>query len=244
MGRTVLAAARNNDPTDLEALYDFSVLHNGGKFLNVACATAPAGVTGLPFDGPALLAWGSARYRESNVYLAAVPLEAANQQSAWRFLTDAGTGGLGPQWSSDQRSAAPLFIHPQVGELSVSWVEPLRLWLMLYNAASPRGINARVAVSPWGPWSDPVLIFDPGWPGVGYGHFMHVAGGNDLVSDPGREHEFGGEYGPYLIGRYTRGHTMDGPGPLQASVYFVLSTWNPYNTVMMTATIQREPDTE
>jgi len=74
MRRTVLAIARNNDPTDLHALFDFSKLTEGGKFLNVACATAPNGAAGAPFEGPLLLAWGSARYRESNVYLACAPL--------------------------------------------------------------------------------------------------------------------------------------------------------------------------
>ena len=44
--------------------------------------------------------------------------------------------------------------------------------------------NARVALSPWGPWSEPIVIFDPGWPGVGYGHFMHVKDGPDLCRTP------------------------------------------------------------
>jgi Domain of unknown function (DUF4185) len=235
MGRTVLAAARNNDPTDLHALYDFSVLRQGGKFINVACVIEPNGVPGLPFTGPALLAWGSGRYRESNVYLACATLGAIQQQSSWHFFT-----GQGSQWSSDQRLSAPMFIQPQVGELSVAWVAPLGLWLLLYNAGAPRGINARVATAPWGPWSDPVLIFDPGWPGVGYGYFMHVANGSDPMSDPGRQGEWGGEYGPYLIDRYIR--TVPSHGQPQAQVYFVMSTWNPYNTVLMTATIQREAD--
>ena len=243
MGRTVLAAARNNDPMDLQALYDFSVLREAGKFLNVACVIAPAGVTGLPFDGPTLLVWGSGRYRESNVYLACARLgDVQHVDCDWRFFAGQEAGSLNPLWSSDKGSAAALFIHPQVGELSVAWVEPFGLWLMLYNAASPRGINARVAISPWGPWSDPVLIFDPWWQGVGYGHFMHVAAGNDPMSDPGREDQWGGEYGPYLINRYTQ--TINDPGPLQVRVYFVLSTWNPYNTILMAATIQREPDTD
>jgi hypothetical protein len=239
MGRTVLATAHNNDPTDLRVLYDFSVLRDGGKFINVSCVIAPAGVTGLPLEGPALLAWGSGRYRQSNVYLACAPLGAVTQSSAWHFFTGQGSGTPMPQWGSDQRSAAALFIHPQVGELSVARVEPLGLWLMLYNAGSPQEIDARVAMSPWGPWSDPVLMFDPGWPNLGFGHFMHVADGNDPMSDPGREHERGDAYGPYLIDRYTREL-----GLRQARVYFVLSTWNPYNTVLMTAMIQREPDGE
>jgi hypothetical protein len=238
MGRTVLAIARNNDPTDLQALYDFSVLHAGGNFINVACVVS-AGLAGLPFEGPALLAWGSGRYRASNVYLACAPLSAARQPSAWYFFT--GLESI-PRWSADQRSSVALFDQPQVGELSVAWVQPLGLWLMQYNAPVPRGINARVAASPWGPWSDPVVIFDPAWPNVGYGHFMHVKDGADHLSDPGREHEGGGEYGPYLIDRYTRAIDQSGSAQPRAAVYFVLSTWNPYNTVLMTATIQREPD--
>lgn len=54
------------------------------------------------------------------------------------------------------------------------------------------------------------------------------------------EPECGGESGPYLIDRYTRG--IEGRGTRQARIYFMLSTWNPYNTVLMTATIQRGPD--
>jgi hypothetical protein len=243
MGRTVLAKARNNNPTKLKSLYDFSVLREGGKFLNVACAVAPAGIAELPFEGPALLAWGSARYRESNVYLACAPLGAVQLKSAWWFYTGQ-IGSPTPAWSPDQRLATALFDDPQVGELSVGRVEGMGLWLMLYNSASPRGITARVATSPWGLWSNPTLIFDPGWPGLGYGHFMHGKKGSDNLSDQGREDEWGGEYGPYLIDRYTRIITGDGRGVSRAQVYFVLSTWNPYNTMLMTATIQRESDKE
>jgi Domain of unknown function (DUF4185) len=110
---------------------------------------------------------------------------------------------------------------------------------MLYNSSNPRGINARVAAEPWGPRSDPVLIFDPGWPGIGYGHFMHVKGAPDGLSDPGREGESGGEYGPYLICRFTK--ATSGEDTKQSRVYFVMSTWNPYNTVLMAATISGRP---
>lgn len=123
-------------------------------------------------------------------------------------------------------------------------INPLGLWLMLYNASSPRGINARVANNPWGPWSDPVLIFDPSWPSLGYGNFMHIADSDDGLSDPGRCHEWGGEYAPYMIDRYTRAVSSGNPNALQAQVYFTLSTWNPYNVMLMTATIQRAPDTQ
>jgi hypothetical protein len=237
MGRTVLASAIDNDPTNLRALYDVSRLDRDGKFINIACVQVSGGFADLPFSEPALLAWGSGRYRDSDVYLACVPQPAVEHPSAWRFFTGLDAGSMRPHWSVDQNAAAPLFLHREVGELSVSWLEPLGLWLMLYNAGAPRGINGRVALSPWGPWSIPVIIFDPA---LGYGKFMHVKDAEDGLYDPGRKGETGGEYGPYLIHRYTRAIT--GQPRRQAQIYFVLSTWNPYNTVLMTATIQREPD--
>lgn len=241
MGRTVLARAQGNDPTDLVALYDVARLDQDGKFINVACVTVEQGMADLPFDGPALLVWGSGRYRDSDVYLASMPLNAIENPAAWHFFMGVGPNSR-PLWNSDQRLAERLFNQRQVGELSVAWIEPLGVWLMLYNAGTPRGINARAATSPWGPWSDPFVLFDPGWPGVGYGHFMHVKDGNDPMSDPGREHESGGEYGPYLIHRYTRALGNPAPGQRQAQIYYVLSTWNPYNTVLMTTTIHRDQD--
>jgi len=56
----------------------------------------------------------------------------------------------------------------------------------------------------------------------------------DGLSDPGREDEWGGEYGPYVIDRYTRAVAKG-----RAAVYFVMSTWNPYNTVEMRMVLRR-----
>jgi hypothetical protein len=117
----------------------------------------------------------------------------------------------------------------------VTWIEPLGVWLMLYNAPFPRGILGRVATQPWGPWSDPpIIVFDPS---LGYGVFMHIANSCDGLSDPGREAEWGGEYGPYVISRYTTKNLI---APKAANVYFTMSTWNPYEVMLMTATIKRD----
>ena len=232
MGRSVLTRAVNGDPTDLTCLYDLSVVRSGGTFVNVSCVVVAGGLAGLPFRGPALVAWGSGRYRASDAHLACVPLGSVEDENAWRYFC--GTDGVGrPAWSDHERDARALFPHPQIGELSVTWNAPLGLWLMLYNAGSPRGVVGRVARRPWGPWSDPVVVLDPAWSGLGYGAFMHVKDAPDGLSDPGREHEWGGEYGPYVIERYTRAL----PGG-RAAIYFVLSTWNPYNTVEIRAVLQ------
>jgi hypothetical protein len=244
MGRSVLASALNNDPTNLRMLYDVSRLDEDGKFINVAVAKVTHGLPDLPFEGPAMLVWGSGRYRDSDAYLACLPLESVEKPTEWRFFTGLADDGrvTHPRWSSQQREASPLFLHRQIGEVSVSWIDPLGLWLLLYNAATPRGINGRLALTPWGQWSEPIVVFDPVWPGLGYGFFMHRKDGDDGLSDPGRIGEWGGEYGPYMIDRFTREIDVGGQGVKQAQIYFVLSTWNPYNTILMTARIQREQD--
>ena len=235
MGRSVLTRAVGGDPTDLMWLYDVSDVRRGGRFINVSCVVVPEGPAGLPFAGPALLVWGSGRYRASDAYLACVPLGSVEDRGSWRFLTGVDRAER-PVWSEDERHARALFPQPEIGELSVTWNAPLGLWLLLYNAGSPRGINARVAREPWGPWSEPVVVFDPDRPETGYGALMHVKDGPDGLSDPGREHEWGGEYGPYVIDRYTRALP-----DRRAAVYFVLSTWNPYNVVLMRMVLEAGP---
>jgi len=233
MGRSILTRAVNGDPTDLVCLYDLSIARRGGKFINVSCVVADEGVQGLPFRGPAVLVWGSGLYRASDAYLACVPLGDVEDRRRWRFWRGREARSRRPVWSESETDAVALFAHPQIGELSVTWNAPLGVWLLLYNAGSPRGINARVARHPWGPWSDPVVVFDPGWTSTGYGEFMHVRDAPDGLSDPGRENEWGGEYGPYVIDRYTRALPTG-----RAAVYFTMSTWNPYNVVAMTVVLQ------
>ena len=245
MGRLVLCRA-GDDPTQLRYLYDVSTLQTGGRFINVSPVVVPAGdLTGLPFDGDALLVWGSGRYRASDPYLACLPLAQVEDRSQWHYFQGREAGSGRVYWSADEHDACALFGHPQIGELSVTWNAPLGLWLMLYNAATPRGINFRAAARPWGPWTASQVVFDPGWPGVGYGRFMHVSWdasgmgnvGTDQLYDPGRGADWGGEYGPYVIDRYT--HAVENGG---SAIYFTMSTWNPYNAMLMAATLERAPD--
>jgi hypothetical protein len=63
---------------------------------------------------------------------------------------------------------------------------------------------------------------------------MHVKDGPDDLSDPGREHEWGGEYGPPDC--YTRALP-----DRRAAVYFVLSTGNPYTVVLMRIVLDAAP---
>ena len=101
---------------------------------------------------------------------------------------------------------------------------------MLYNAGRPRGITLRSAEQPWGPWSDGAVVFEP-WRVQGYGHLLHIVARfkdrRDALSDPGREDEWRGEYGPYVMARFTAGSAG------ACRIYHTMSTWNPYQVVAM-----------
>lgn len=223
MGRSVLI--RSQDAKKWELVYSWST----DKFINVSPAIVDAAQTpGLPVrKGKGLLLWASgAEYRRSDVHLAFLPLDKVSDKSQIRYW--AGPG----QWSADEKDASPLFSHPEVGELSVAWCKPLGRWLMLYNCGRPRGIVMRTASQATGPWSAPKILFDPN---DGYGKFMHVDWRTkkvDGVQDKGRENDFGGEYGPYMIPRFFKGNQKE------ATIYFIMSTWNPYNVVLMRAKLR------
>ena len=193
-----------------------------GKFINLSAA----------ISGSSLLLFGTdIHYRFSNPYLARTDLsQAAQIPNSLSYFSglDSNTGA--PTWSPSEATAAPLLDGACLGELSVTWNPFLQQWLMLYNCGNPAQILLRSSPQPWGPWSSPQVVFDPTANG-GFCHFMHqtLPAACDHVSDPGRENRLGDAYAPYVISRYTRGDAAAGTSTL----YFVMSTWNPYNTVVM-----------
>jgi hypothetical protein len=235
MGRSVLAWSGDSAQSPFHLLYDFSNVHQGGKFINVSSVIVRnSTLPGLPdAAGEGLLVFGSGLYRASNPYLCYLPLNAVEDPSQRRYFAGRQAGSHKVCWSTREADAMALFTDPQIGEFSVTWNNFLQLWLMLYNAANPRGINFRVAEHPWGPWSATALVLDP-WVDQAYCHFMHASWDSrvcDYVHDPGRAADWGGEYGPYVISRFTKGDST------RTTIYFVMSTWNPYNTVVMKSTL-------
>ena len=104
--------------------------------------------------------------------------------------------------------------------------------------ATPRGIVARVAENPWGPWSAPQTIFNAERDGA-FCTFIHrpvtaslPACDNLGVAD--RPTEGGATYGPYLISRFTTGDAATGT----TTFYHIVDTWLPYTQVIMKATIR------
>lgn len=228
MGRSVLATSKDDGRTFALA-YEIS----SARFVNVALARATSREhPSLPTED-AVLVWGSGRYRASSPRLAYVPVKRFGDRSAWRFW--AGTAGGKPEWTPNEADSADLFDHPVVGELSVAWIATLERWVMLYNSSSPRGIVMRTAREPWGPWSAPQVVFDP-WLDGGYAQFMHVewkTAKMDTFHDPSRQETWGGEYGPYLIPRFTTGDAR------RTRLVFTMSTWNPYQVVLMSVDVGR-----
>ena len=53
-------------------------------------------------------------------------------------------------------------------------------------------------------------------------------------ADPGRVLHPGGEYGPYIMARYTTG---DAKG---CRLFYTMSTWNPYQVVVMRTDLKLE----
>lgn len=236
MGRSVLAVSQDDGQT-FNQLYTLSTRH----FINVSVVKAGAeDWPGSPTSsGEGLYIFGAGDYRASNVRLAFQPASEIELPSSFRYFTGVDNAGA-PVWSTAETNAVALFDHPCVGEFSVAYNRFLGRWLMLYNCGYPRGINFRTAPTPWGPWSDPQVLFEP-WVDGGYCHFIHTSwtfSACDSVHDAGRENEWGGEYGPYLFENFAEG--SDG----WTRIYFTMSTWNPYTVVLMRADLSRQTNSD
>lgn len=236
MGRSVIARSVDQGNT-FKLLYSLSQNH----FINVSVVKVRSDRWGgLPgnIKHEALILFGSGSYRKSDVYLACQPAEKIEDRSTIRYF--AGTDEQHrAMWSPDEKKAVPLFDQPQVGELSVTYNHFIDRWIMLYNASDPGGINMRTARDPWGPWTRPQVIYDP-WKDGGYCHYMHVGWQSqrcDSVMDPGRENDWGGVYGPYQYGYFAKGDSTSA-SPF-TTIYFNMSTWNPYTVVLMKAVLKR-----
>ena len=188
-------------------------------------------VPGVPqAAGKGLLIFGSGKYRASSPYLAYVPLDVVEQKARVSYFKGRDAAGK-PVWGA-QAEAVPLFQHACVGELSVTWNNNLKQWMMLYNCNNPNGVIARVADQPWGPWSGASVLFDPA---VDAGSCYFIRGNADCGPDndpfsPANGGP-GGPYAPYVIPRFTRA------GRQTTTIYYTLSTWNPYQVSLMKATL-------
>jgi hypothetical protein len=214
---------------------------------------------GLPDEQRSpIFIFGAPRYRASVPYLAEATPETFSDPKSWRYFIGRDVDGR-PKWAPYQEWAvagsaadpAPSGWRPPgtpeifsddsgseacVGELSITFNRPLGSWLMLYNCRGE--IEARVAPAPWGPWSAPTGIIRPA-DGVECRFLMSPGGCGDRRDfwTGGQNGRFvgGGFYAPFVLDRYTE----PGPGPSRSAViYWLVSTWNPYEVSVMRTTLQ------
>ena len=182
-----------------------------------------------------LLLLGSGMYRNSAVYLSCQAEDSISFKESMYYF--AGYSGQRPLWSRSEEDAVPVIDINCVGELSAAFNPHLQKWLILYNCDDPRGVLFRTSDVPWGPYSTGEILFDP-WEDDAYCSFMHVSWEHlncDSVHDPNRKNEWGGEYGPYMF------KEMSVKVDSLVDIYYTLSIWNPYTTVLMKSTLVK-PD--
>jgi len=231
MTRSIVAKSEDDGFT-FTKLYDLS----NSKFINVSLSkTTTNNHYPEPENTEIQVMFGSGLYRQSDVYLAYQRADEIEEKSLVYFRGFSMDSE--PEWTTDEEEATALFTQSCVGELSVSYNPFLKSWILLYNCDSPRGINCRVAEHPWGPWSQPFVIFNPDVD-MGYCYFIHAswdAKNCDSVHDAGRENEWGGEYGAYQFEQLAKGDEGE------TTIYYTLSTWNPYTVVLMKTVLKSPP---
>jgi hypothetical protein len=244
--RTVVAASDDSAKT-FRYLYNFSTAP-GARFIFAAIAAGHDGF--IYFWG----AQGDTLYRKSPPFLARKPAGSMSDSTAIEYLHGLNPDGS-PVFTKGEANAVPLFhdslpgpggtmkVADCVGEIGVEWNRYVQSWIMLYNssnnsASNPRGIYMRYSPQPWGPWSPPQTIFNP-TRDAGLCHFIHRAvtptePACDSLSGANRLADGGGDYSPYFVSRFTTGDSVQ----RKSTFYFVMSTWNPYEVVLMSASIQ------
>ena len=238
--RSVLTKFR--PPATFQPLRTISELP-AGRFVKMSLHAEPAPIVGMPTGGPFVIVWGTGQYRKSDAYLSIVPVahfEAGQGTHYWTGVDAAGS----PAWSDREADARPIVKNGTMGDLSVTWCRDLGVWLMTFDSRppAPQGILFSYSRTPWGPWSEPQVIFNAVRDGA-LGKFIHDprARPDDGLAGPviGRGQADpnavrGGDYAPYVIERFTRLSGSD------LNLYYVLSTWNPYVVVLIKSQMRVE----
>ncbi|MGB8646531.1 MAG: DUF4185 domain-containing protein [Anaerolineae bacterium] len=216
-----------------------------GRFLTMSLHAEPdpGALAGLPDGGPFILIWGTAQYRQSDAYLSIVPAANFETGKGTRYFAGLDAAGA-PTWSANESDAQPVARNGTLGDLSVTWCKDLGMWLMTYDSRepAPRGILFSYSRTPWGPWSDPQIVFNEVRDG-GLGKFIHdphikpddgLAGPVIGTGQANPDAVEGGDYAPYVVERWTKaqGGELD--------LYYTLSTWNPYVVVLMKSRLKVE----
>jgi hypothetical protein len=244
-GREIHDSYLPNAPIPSPLVFNYLQDLSTDRFINVSVAVVGAPEIRcwhLPATSRALLIWGTGAYRADVVMLACMPLDSASPAlNGTRFFM--GTTNGNPVWSASglqhEADAVPLFHPAAIGELSVRWDAVLRRWVLLYcdGPEDPAGLSVtlRVSRTPWGPWSPRRIVLD--WWRDAMERYIHRGNVHDHLNQddtpyPRGLDEGGAAYAPYHLPQYTTGRPA-------ITIYYVLSTWNPYQAVLMRHAISR-----
>jgi hypothetical protein len=214
-----------------------------GRFIRMSMHAQPGPIAGLPAGGPYVLTWGTGKYRESDAYLSITPAGQFEAGKGIRYFAGLDAANA-PTWSDNESDATPILKDGTLGDLSVTWCKDLGLWLMTYDRRTQlNGIAFSYSRTPWGPWSEPQILFNPVRDN-GFGRFIHnpqrkiddgLEGpvlGARKYADAAEIH--GGAFAPYVVERWTR---VQGS---EMQLYYLMSTMNPYVVVLMKSRLQIE----
>ena len=185
----------------------------GGHFINVAPV--------VDDEEGYLYLFGSGLYRQSAVYLARKPLKSLTEPGVFEYCS-----GLA-SWSPQSNMAVPIAEENSVGELSARHYKRIGIWLLMY--ARKGQVVLRAARQPDGPWSQVTKV-----------HSMqdemfreHYCCGESFCEGERMIHcNKAGVYAPYML------PIIAPPAKNGAiTVNYLLSTWDPYGTVLMSTDI-------
>jgi hypothetical protein len=235
-------------------------------------------------SGGKVFMWGrplflSSSLMQAQLYFlyADLPRIQADGAPSWNPRYFAGLDSSGaPRFSDHHVDAKPLDLSggagsPQesidcVGQLSVSWVQALRRWVLIYGGDAPPiifpllsnptaqcvpdgAMHVRFAKHPWGPWSKPQTLLSAGHPEdpnrlglYGNGGIMfspNCAGSGCAPSDPPTmpgQGDVGRLYAANIVDTWTESR-----GTGRADLYWLASTWNPYQVVLFKTRLEIDP---
>jgi hypothetical protein len=207
----------------------------GGHFIQVA-----------PVErGSSVYLFGTGNYRKSGVYLARVEASALEAGTAEELFDPATASYLTAASLSqaDREGLAPLFESDGVGELSMAFVDEAGVFVALYQrelhddggAIVDNRVVMRFAPAAEGPWSDAVTIVDAADPAFMAQHCCADTCPGDQILHCDKA----GLYGAYILPAV--GVTPRQDGGTQLDVPFVVSTWDPYNVVLLSARVRIAP---
>ncbi len=113
--------------------------------------------------------------RRKSMILARVPETQLDQFDQWRFYS-------GGEWTTDFNKSSRL-CSDMANEFSVSYLAALEKYVVVYTAKGfSKKIVARFAPNPWGPWSEPEVLYECPEERWGADVFCYAAKGHPELS--------------------------------------------------------------